>query len=166
MAALTAQTARRLAPGGFSWPRNWRIADTIRVYIGSFCGIPGTGGFTSTRGFLRPWSNVATTQWAGVCTGFNFPANVVDINAGSLAGATAESPDPEAVTEAGPVVLENYSVTGVSAQADLRLSVYATNDNDLTVTANIAPIVGRIIYYRTSTNCDVLFYGYLASVVI
>ncbi|RME82486.1 MAG: hypothetical protein D6785_07810 [Planctomycetota bacterium] len=54
-------------------------------------------------------------------------------------------------------VLHKVSVTGVSAQTDVRKLVYATSDNDLTInrpSTNAIPI-GRVLYWYSSTDCDV-----------
>lgn len=166
MAALTASVARRFRSGGFSWHQNWRVANADIVFIGSFCGLPGTNALTSRRGYLTTYRNQVNMQWAGICIRTNYESTA-DQALNQVTGATANSPVPEAYTEAGPTVLEQYAVTGLAAQADVsRLPVYASNDNDLTLTAGYSPAIGRVVYWYSTTSADVLLYGYLASIVI
>lgn len=165
MAALTASTTRRYRSGGFSWHQNWRVSNNDVIYIGSFCGIPGADALTSRRGYVDTYSDEQTIQWVGPCIRTSYES-AADRDNNRVTGDTSASPVPEAWTEAGPIVLEQVTVTGVSAQADVRLAVYASNDNDLTVTASQSPVIGRVVYWYSGTTVDVLAYGYLASVVI
>lgn len=167
MAALTAAAQRRYRKWGYSVPQNWRVANGVTIYFGSFCMIPGANSLTSTRGYARPYQTVQRQLWIGMAIGS--PFNLSTTN--TIVGDTSASVVPEVTTEAGPFILEQYAVTGVSAQADVRLSVYASSDNDLT-TSTSSPanaedtVVGRVVYWWSSTTCDVLLYGFLAGVVI
>lgn len=79
--------------------------------------------------------------------------------------------DPDGVTGDGTVtaevqindhILENVTVTGVSALTDVGKAIYWTTDNpnDATITQpGSTPACGRIVRWRSSTTCDVLVYG-------
>src|SRR6185295_9715882 len=138
MAALTAAVNRRFRSGGFSWQQNWPVANADVIYIGSFCGLPGAQGFTSRRGYASAWGNIATQEWIGVCMRTNNESSS-DRDANKVTGVSAGTPPPEAITEAGPIILEQYSVSGVSAQTDVGKAVYAANDNDLQLTVINSP---------------------------
>jgi len=166
MSALTAYTKRRARSGGFSWHQNWRVLDAGVIFLGSFCGVPGASALTAGRGYARAYTNQQTIQWIGVAIRSSYES-AADRDLNQVTGVSAGAPPPEVWCEGGPVVLEQVAVTGVSAQGDVhRRSVYASNDNDLTITASQSPAVGRIVYWYSSTTCDVLMYGYLSGVVI
>lgn len=166
MAALTAATTRRFRNAGFSWHQNWRVANGDVVYVGSFCGVPGTNALTSRRGYLTTYRNQVNMMWAGIMIRSNYESTA-DQALNQVTGNTSGTPVPEAWTEAGPIILEQYAVTGLAAQSDLwRLPVYASNDNDFTLTAGYSPAVGRIAYWYSTSSADVLLYGALAAVVI
>jgi len=164
MAALTTATPRRYRPWGMSVTQNWRVANTNTIYVGAWTALPGTGGLTSNRGYLVPYQNIATIEWAGMAIPGGTPGDLSTTN--TIVGNTSAAPVVEATTEAGPFIFERATVTGVSAQTDVGKAFYASNDNDLTLTAAVSPAVGRIIYWYSSTTADVLFYGYLAAIVI
>jgi hypothetical protein len=167
MAALTAYTTRRYRTAGASFHQNWRVANSDVIYIGSFCGIPGTSGLTSRRGYITTYRDAQTIQWAGVCIRSNYES-AADRDLNQVTGATSNSPVPEAWTEAGQIILEQATVTGVSAQTAVGTDVWATSDNDLQNSAapNGSPAVGSIVYWYSSTTCDVAVFGYLGSVIL
>lgn len=167
MAALTASTIRRTRAAGGPFHQNWRVRNTNVIYIGSFCGMPGTSGLTSTRGYLQAYADVQTIQWAGICIGTNYESTA-DRNNNRVTGDTAATPVPEAHTDAAPFILEQVTVTGVSAQGDVGTDVWATNDNDLQDTAapSGAPAIGNIVYWYSSTTVDLMVFGYLGSVIL
>lgn len=154
-----------------SVPQTFRVATAVRIYAGAFCGIPGTGGLTSTRGFLQRWQNVATTLWIGIAEAQSWTGALITSaqsgtpsSVNSVLGDTALDPDPEISVETSPIVLKNVAVAGVSAQSDCwRTLVYCTTDNyaDLTTTASIAPAIGKVLYWYSSTSCDVQLFGML-----
>lgn len=164
MSALSAATQRRYRKWGYSVNQNWRVANGVTIYFGSFCMIPGLRSLTSTRGYARPYQTVQNQIWIGLAIGSPFSLSVTN----TIVGDTSATPVPEVTTEAGPFILEQYAVTGVSAQSDVRQSVYATTDNDLTLSQTGGAgaqdkEVGTVTYWWSSTTCDVLLYGYLAS---
>lgn len=165
MAALTAATARRYRPWGSPVPISARVANSDTVYVGSFCGWPGTNALTSRRGYLTTYRNEVNMIWAGLAIGTSATNSLSVTN--TVVGDTSATPVPEIAVEAGSFILEQAAVTGVSAQADVaRIAVYASNDNDLTTTAGYPGVVGRVMYWYSSTTCDVLFYGFLSAIVI
>ena len=164
MAALTAASQRRYRKWGYSVNQNWRVANAVTIYVGSFCMVPGSSSFTSTRGYARPWATAQNNTWIGLAIGS--PFNLTATN--TIVGDTTATPVIEVTTEAGPFILEQYAVTGVSAQTDVNQSVYASTDNDLSLTVGGAggaqdKVVGAVAYWWSSTTADVLLYGYLAS---
>jgi len=60
-----------------------------------------------------------------------------------------------------PKILHKVVVTGVTAVTDIRKLVYLSNDNDLTLTRPDAstPPVGYVLYWYTSTSCDVRIFS-------
>lgn len=105
-----------------------------------------------------------TKKWAAadfeIPIGFALPnpANATD---GRWVGSTT-APRPETNIDTGVQTLRRYPVTGTSAQANVGLPVYATDDNVLTITrpaANAIP-VGVITKWWTGTTCDVRIFGF------
>src|SRR3972149_1549790 len=120
MSALSAAVQRRYRIVK-SHVQNYRVANAVTIYMGSFCGLPGTSGFTSTRGYARPWSNVATLEWIGVA--FGSGTNDLSVTS-TVVGDTSASPVVEVSCAGGQIILEQHAVTGVSAQADVGKVVY------------------------------------------
>lgn len=165
MAALTAAQQRKPRHWGPAVQQNWRVANADTIYVGSFCGVPGTNALTSRRGYLTTYRDQVNMMWAGLCAGTGTAGDLSTSD--SIVGNTSATPVAEASTYVNPFVLDQYTVTGVSAQTDvLRIAVYASNDNDLTTTASYPAAIGRVVYWWSSTTADVLFYGVLASIVI
>jgi len=71
MAALTAAVARRYRPFSEGTVMNARIANGDTVYVGSFCGWPGTNALTSRRGYLTTYRNQVNMIWAGLAIGMS-----------------------------------------------------------------------------------------------
>lgn len=160
MATLSEATKRRVRNLN-PWSQNWRVDNAATLYFGAWTAVPGANALTADRGYLVEWQNEVNLLWAGYVIG----SGTNDLSTtNTVVGNTSATPVVEATTEAGPFILLQATVTGVSAQANVgRTQVYASNDNDLTTTANQAPVVGRVLYWYTSTTCDVLFYGLLES---
>ena len=163
MAALSAAVSRRIKPAGASIQRNFLAVNSDTIYVGAWVGLPGADALTSSRGYAVPYQDESTILWLGHAAAAS-PGDMETNN--SIVGDTSESPVPEVGVDIGPLILEQGTVTGVSAQTDVRDLVYASNDNDLTTTASNSPAVGRVIYWHSSTTCDVLFYGFIAAAVI
>lgn len=164
MAALTAQTQRRMKTIA-SWHQTYRVANSDTLYVGSFCGLPGAQAQTSRRGYLTTYRDEQGFIWAGVLIGESATNSLSATN--TIVGDTAASPVVESSVESGSLILEQYTVTGVSAQTDvLRTSVYARNDNDLNTTQSQSGVIGRVLYWYSSTTCDVLIYGTVGMLVI
>lgn len=165
MSALGAAAQRRFKKWGAEVSQNWRVANGDTIYVGSFCGLPGAVGLTSRRGYVTTYRDTQQIQWVGIAKGSPFNLST----SGTIVGNTSPSggnPVVEVTTDAGPGMLEQYTVTGVSAQTDVYKAVYASNDNDLTLTASQSPAIGRVLYWWSSTTADVMIYGYLAAIVI
>lgn len=167
MAAMTAAAARRYRPWGKSVTQNWRVANADTMYLGALAGLPGANALTSRRGYLTPWANQQNLVWVGLVIGAGTAADLSTTN--TIVGSTSAAPVVEATTESGPFVIEQVAVAGVSAQTDvMRTLVYDTTDNtaDLTTTAGQAGRIGIVLYWWSSTTCDVLFYGALNLLVL
>lgn len=161
MSALSA-AVQRATSSGASFHRNYRVANAQTIYFGSYVGMPGTAALTSSRGYAVPYSNQLTIEYLGLAIGS--PFNLSTSN--TIVGNTSATPVPEVSVEIAPFVELQRVVTGVSAQTDVGKAVYLSNDNDMTLTSSYAAAVGRVEYWWSSTTCDVLLYGRIASIVI
>lgn len=167
MAALTAAKERRQL-ALYSHHMNHRVANAVKVYMGAFLCVPDpdSGGVTGSRGYADLWQNELTIRWAGLAIGAS-PGNLATDNA--VTGNTSPGTGvmvPEVAVEAGPFEIPEIEVAGLAAVTDLFKPVYLSNDNDLTLTANVAPAVGRIAYYQNTTKARVMFYGAISSFLI
>tara|TARA_R100000501_G_C2620702_1_gene113954 strand:+ start:673 stop:1176 length:504 start_codon:yes stop_codon:yes gene_type:complete len=159
MAALTEATPRR-THGVYSWIQNYRVANGVTVYAGAFTGLPGASALTSNRGYLVLWQDESTIIWTGMAIGQSATNSLSTSNA--VVGDTSASPVPEVSVECGPIVLEQASVTGVSAQTDVgRTAVYASNDNDMTTASSTyANAIGHVLYWHSGSSADVFIFGF------
>jgi hypothetical protein len=161
MAALTAYAYRRYRPGGFSWLQNWPVLNTNVIFIGSWVGLADPLlGVTANKGYAMDYTNTGSIRWLGPAVRSNYES-AADRDANKVTGATGNSPPPEVWTEGGPIVLEQQNIAGVTAQTNLGQFVYASNDNDLTLTQGNTRAIGRIVYFNSTTQCDVLVYGFM-----
>lgn len=165
MAALSAAIQRRTRKWGAEVTQGWRVVNADTIYVGSFCCLPGAVGLTSRRGYVTTYRDAQQVQWVGIATGSPFNLSITNTIVGNTS-PSGGNPVTEVTTAAGPLLLEQYVVTGATGQTDVYKAVYASNDNDLTLTSAQSPAIGRVIYWYTSTTCDVLLYGYLSSIVI
>ena len=174
MAALTQATQPPYEHASrASRTQTFRIANTRRIYAGALCGLPGTNALTSNRGYLDRWQIAVGLQWAGIAEAQSWTGGLITAaqtgtaaNVNSVLGDTTLTPIPEISVETGDVILKNVVVTGVSAQSDLwRTLIYCNTDNyeDLTTTAPNAPAIGKVLYWYSSTRCDVWLFGMLRS---
>ena len=161
MSVLSVAT-QRLTSQVFSCHRNYRVANGVTIYFGSYVGMPGTAALTSTRGYARPYANQLTIEYLGLAVGSPYDLTV----ANTIVGNTAATPVVEVSVEIGPFVEINRTVTGVTAQSDVGKAVYLSNDNDMTLTAGYPAAIGRVEYWYSSTSADVLLYGRIAAIVI
>lgn len=160
MSTLTAATQRRGRNWGPSIHQNFRVDNSATIFVGAFTGLPGANALTSDRGYLVEWQNQVNLQWAGIAIAESATNSLSTSN--TVVGDTSASPVVELAVETGAYVLEQYTVTGVSAQTDVwRTAVYGSNDNDLTTTAGYPAAIGRVLYWYSSTTCDVLLFGML-----
>lgn len=177
MANLTAFTTYGNYRKVFSIPYTFRIANAIRIYGGSLCGLPGANALTSSRGYLVRWQNQINIQWAGIAEVQSWTGGLVTAaqtgtaaNVNTVLGDTSATPVPEISVETGPLILGNVTVTGVSAQADVwRTLIYCSTDNysDFTTTStSYAPAIGKVLYWYTSTTADVYLFGMLRMTAI
>ena len=159
MAALAAAIQRDgLIIWGSSIVQSWRVCNSKTIYAGAWTALAGANAQTSCRGYLNAWTNDINLKWGGMAIPASATNNLSTVN--SVVGDSSGTPIPEISTECQAFVLRTVAVTGVSAQTDVgRTQVYASNDNDLTTTANQSPYVGWVVRWYSSTTCDVLFQG-------
>ena len=160
MAALSAATQRKFSTI-MSWTANYRVLNGGTIWVGSFVGLLN-GTSTAQRGFAKAYADQNNIKYMGIMQGspFNLATTL------KVVGDTTATPIPEVTVEAGPMILRSATVTGVSALTDVGRQVFLRNDNDLNLTQILSPRIGRVEYWYSSTTCDVLLYGNLASEVI
>lgn len=158
MSVLSAATQRTISLWGSSIVQSWRVCNGVTIYMGSWCALPGANAQTGCRGYLRTWTNDINLLWGGMAIPASATNSLSVTN--TVVGDTSLTPIPEMSTECQSFIFIQATVTGVSAQTDVgRTTVYASNDNDMTTTANQSPVVARVARWYSSTTCDVLFYG-------
>lgn len=160
MSALSAATQRRYRTI-YSWTANYRVLNGGTIYVGSFVGLLN-GTSTAQRGYAKAYADQNSIKYLGLAQGspFNLTTSL------TVVGDTTASLPPAVTVEAGPIIMEQYTVTGVSAFTDVGRQVYLRNDNDMNLTQILSPRIGRIEYWHTSTTADVFVYGNLSSEVI
>lgn len=175
MAALGAATTYNIIKKVWSIPLNFVICSTNRIYAGAFTGLPGANALTSCRGYLVPWKDQVNLQWAGVAEAQSWTGGLITsaqtntvTNVNSVVGDTTAGVGingAEISVETGPLIIET-TVTGVSAITDVwRTPVYCSTDNyaDMSTSATTyAPSIGRVVYWFSSTRCQVYIYGMAA----
>ncbi len=163
MSALGTATPRKIRVLHSSM-QNYRVANGITIYLGGFTGLANVSfvPYTAKRGYAIPWENTANLEWLGLATGSPFNLSVVN----TVVGDTSAEPPPEVSVETGEFILLQHAVTGVSAQSDTGKPVYASNDNDLTLSSNNTARMGEVEYWHSSTSCNVRVYGRTAWLMI
>jgi hypothetical protein len=156
MSALSVATARKIRVLK-SAMQNYKVANGVTIYLGGFTALANVSfvPYTAKRGYAIPWENTANIEWLGLAVGSPFNLTIVN----TVIGDTSAEPPPEVSVETGEFILLQHAVTGVGAQSDVGRAVYATNDNDLTVTANNTTRMGEVEYWHSSTSCNVRVYG-------
>lgn len=173
MSALTAYTTYNNYQSLYPYLQTFRVANTVRIYEGALCGLPGTNALTSSRGYLQKWQNQVNLQWAGIAQAQSWTASLITsaqdgtpAHVNSVLGDTSLTPIPEITVDCGPLILGNVTVTGVSAQTDCwRSLVYCSTDNyaDMQTTAtSYSPAIGKVVYWNSSTRCSVYIFGLAA----
>lgn len=138
MAALTDAIKRHTRV--FEDRGNYVIQDAEIVYPGGFVGV------ASGSGLLVRWSDTV---------GLTFVGLVDAIVGGGSSGTGDTGGTVAAVVLRGPI-LERVAVTGASVQTDAESLVYATSDQDLTLTPTTnVDAIGYITKFHTATQFDV-----------
>ena len=118
---------------------SYKIADGVKIYAGALVGL------NTNTGYLDKWQDNAYFVFLGLAN-----------NNAAVVGETSDSPMPECLVNEEGVVLTNVSVTGVTAVTNTGDLVYATDDNTLTLSANVhVYAIGKIVRWISSTYCDV-----------
>lgn len=131
MAALTKATQRRFETGHDEYLNELPVLAAAKLYEGSLAGLSGVG--------VR--ALVAGDPFVGFCWE----------DADNSAGATG---DIRAKLKGKAVLTVN--VTGVTAGSDVGATVYASSDNDFTLTSTSNSAVGKILRVVSGTTCQVL----------
>jgi hypothetical protein len=150
MAVLSAPSTVKWRPrGGIADRQSFIAISGDILYQGAFVVIEediGTG-----HGYLKPLDSSSGVKdlFCGVVC-----------NSGLYAEALTGDGTLECTVDVGGVTLQYKTVTGVTAQTNVGDSVFATDDNVLTLTdcTNMYPI-GRIVRWYTGTYCDVRLYS-------
>lgn len=140
MAALSANTSK-IAGGTFiarPSPKTFIVKNSSTVYQGSLCGID------HANGHIVPLDDAADRAYVGVALGKLAGDGTATVSVNTL-----------------DVYATGVSVTGLSAQSKCPQPVYATTDNDLTLTrqADDSVCVGIAVAYTSSGVGDVLFFS-------
>ena len=141
MAALAANTAK-IAGGTFiarPSSKTFIVKSSSTVYQGSLVGIE------HATGHIVPLDDAADRSYCGVSLGKLVGDGSAEIGVNGLA-----------------TYATSVAVTGLSAQTKVPQPVYATTDNDLTLTrpSDDAVCVGIAVKYISSGVGDVLFFGH------
>lgn len=134
MADLTEATTLRKRDRGIT---SVIATDAIQFFGGGLVGV------NKTTGRIVKWADTATFEFMGTVQR-------------DVLGNTSGTPPTEVEMDISGQVLENISVAGVSAQAQVGDLVYATDDQTftLTPTANVGAI-GTLDRWRTGAFGDV-----------
>jgi hypothetical protein len=156
MAALSADTPRdaSLVSGTTAQVINGDVA-----YLGGIAALcTSSHGTSASRGRTEPFSGVAGQIPAGF------------FSQASRTGDTSASPPTATAVDLQDQRVNLVAVTGLAGTvADNYKLVYATTDNDLTLTRPSAPNgnpVGIVIQFRTSALADVVMYGLITQLAI
>ena len=137
MAALTVDTVRSSRNRGLYSG----VGSATSVYFaGAFVGVD------TVDGLVKEWADTATFRWLGVVT------RKADTN-------VTDPITPEVNVNISGIILEKVSVTGVTAQANVGDLVFATTDNDLTLTASTnVKAIGKVDRFESGTTVDVALF--------
>ncbi|MCB0384075.1 MAG: hypothetical protein KDD43_01685 [Bdellovibrionales bacterium] len=135
MSALSANTLRSTYGKG---PTRFTVKSGSTIYVGSLVGIE------AATGHIKPFVTGAGIQFVGM-------ALEKVVGDGSL----------DCLVDTEGFNLSKVSVTGVSAITDIGSPVYASNDNDLTLTRPDAntDAVGYVSDWDTGSTCDVRIFS-------
>lgn len=159
MAALTVSTPVRMRILS-SAQHNYKVANSNTIYLGSIVGLAQLGyvPLTADRGFAIPFEDTANVEYLGIAINSPFDLSVTN----TVVGDTSASVLPEITVEGGVVVLQQVTVTGVAAAADVGNQVFGATDNpnDLTDSSNSTDgALGEVERFFSGTTSDVLMYG-------
>jgi len=165
MASITTYTDRDIQIID-SYVLKFTVANAVTIPVGAYTMLPGTSGDTANRGFLDNYINEATAIYAGLCVSWAGAAPLASITGGVVLGNTSAANPYQSVmasVEAGPHILKTVSITGGSAQSDVGKKVWMLNNNDFTLTSQLAlglsNTVGRVVFFTSATNENILLYG-------
>ncbi len=117
--------------------------------VGQATSVFFAGGFVgldNADGLVKEWADTATFRWLGVVT--------------KKADTNVTSPiTPEVNVNTSGIILERITVAGVGAQSEVGELVFASNDNDLTLTPTAnTKAIGRVQRFHSGTIVDVILF--------
>jgi len=156
MAALSTDTPRTTAT---ILGTQAQVVNADTAYSGGVAAVCTTQHATSgSRGRTEPFSGAVGQLVAGL------------YSRATRLGDTSASPPTATSISIEDQRVEYLAVTGLAGTvADNFKLVYASTDNDFTLTRPSAPNgnpVGIVVQFRTSTTCDIILYGLVTQTVL
>jgi hypothetical protein len=134
---------------------SYPVRSGMTIYYGALVGISTVG---VTDGRLVNWSSASgALRFCGIAQ----PTQQVSAGSGTSGQVTGNAAGTiECPVSEGGIILENVSVTGLSANQNVGDPVFATDENTftLTQTSNVGA-VGVISRYITGTRGDIQLYS-------
>lgn len=141
MADQSAAVIRKTRPrAGFN---SYKIANGVTVYPGMFCQLES--------GYLNHWDEAGS--FLGIVLG-----DAQGISpAAALTGNTSATPVPQARVDESGVTLMHMAVGGTPSAASVGALVFCADSNpaNMTITDTTNPPVGRLVAFRSTSDCDV-----------
>lgn len=139
MADQAAKAVRKTRARGYN---SYPIADEVTIYEGQLVQLEG--------GYLNHWDE--TGKFLGILLGGDDR-----LKDGVLEGEVSDTPPPEGRVDESGVILMHVAVGGTPAQTDVGALVYCADSNpaNLTKTDTTNPPVGRLVRFRSTSDCDV-----------
>lgn len=139
MADQAAKAIRKTRSRGFS---SYIVADGVTLYEGQLVQLEG--------GYLNHWDE--TGKFLGILLGGDDRAKD-----GVILGETSDTPPVEGRVDESGVILLHMAVAGTVAQSDVGALIYCADSNpaNFTKTDTTNPPVGRLVRFRSTSDCDV-----------
>lgn len=140
MADASAKTIHKTRPN--SGVGSYVIADGVTLYEGQLVQLES--------GYLNHWDK--TGKFLGILVGGDDRAGD-----GVIIGETSDTPPPEGRVNESGVVLMHVAVAGSPTIADVGGLIYCGDSNvgSLTKTDAANAVVGRLVRFRSASDCDV-----------
>lgn len=143
MSDATARAIRKITPRGGT--HSYPITDGLTIYEGMLAQLES--------GYINHYDGSGVTKpFVGIVIGGKDRARD-----GVLLGETSDLPPPEAIIDESGGTLQHVAVGGTPSQADVGCLIYCADSDiaNLTKTDTTKPPVGRLVRFRSVTDCDV-----------